>query len=300
MSSFVGEEELKAQQEAEEMREQELLKAYDRTLFCEDPARITELVKNVFVPAQKVLGDVVFYENDDNNIKWSLQTLSTSATALTIVEGLLSHRMQSGLLAGIFADENSAEFKVLPSNTPVLKNTAFLGKIKDMKMVNDIKENVIRLARIDTSEESANLALFAEPINANLPQAECFCIALINLSDLQMANLKKASKVKKVSDKVAKRVENFNTSTYGVMKIGLEGVVAPSMEVVGKSAGLVAGTLGVATFKAGASFVEEVTNSVANADLRNCSQVKGIKHNCARIAAQFGKNDADSSFSFNF
>lgn len=300
LNDFVSQEEMEAQEAEQERMQNEALSQYDRILYCADEARIIELVNNVFAPAQNFDPNNMFYEASGNYIKWSLQALSMNMAQFIVVEGLLSHRMKSGLLADMYASEAMDAFKVLPSNVPALKNTAFLGKIKDMKTVEDIKENVVRVAGIPVDETSENVAVFAEPLNPALPQLQGFCIALINLTDIQMSNLRKASKTKKVSDKMQKVAENFNTSTYSIAKMGLEGVATPAIQMVGKSAGLVAGTMGVATFKASASAVAEVTGAIARADLRNCREVNEIKHNVSKIVQQFGGQSKDDSFSFNF
>ena len=299
VNDFMTEEEMKAQEKEEQQMENEALSQYDRFLYCADTNRIMEIVQNVFMAAQQIDQNNAFFEASDNYIKWSLQALSAVPAQLIVVEGLLSHRMQAGLLGEVYESESLAPFKALPSSVPMLKNTAFLGKIKDMQQVENIKENVIRVAGIDPN--SNQVAVFAEPLNAALPQMTGYCIALISLTDIQMSNLKKASKVKKVSDKMQKASQNFNTSTYGVMKMGLEGVATPALEMAGKSAGLVVGTLGTASFKAGASAIAEITGSVARADLRNCQEVQDIKHNIAVLMQQFGKGkEKDDSFSFNF
>ena len=300
MSQFVSEEEMKQQEEEQQAKENEMLSQYDRTIYCMDPARIAELVQNIFMPAQGLDPENVFFESDECYIKWSIQQLSQNPAQFIVVEGLLSHRMKSGLLVDMYADENMAPFKVLPNGTAILKNTAFLGKIRDLKQVEDIKENVIRMAGIPIDSESDNVAIFAEPMNPMIPGMQGYCIALINLSDQQMNNLKKASKVKKVTDKVQKVSDNFNTSTYGVMKMGLEGVATPAIQMAGKSAGLVAGTMGVATFKGVAGAFAEITDQIAKADVRNCREVKEIKHNVSKIMQQFGKGSKNDSFSFEF
>ena len=300
MNQFMSGEELEQAEMEQQAKENEMLSQYDRSLYCEDPARIAEMVKNIFMTAQNMDPENMFFEADENYIKWSLQSLSANPAMFIVVEGLLSHRMKAGLLVEVYENENMAPFKVLPSGTPILKNTAFLGKIRDMKQVEDIKENVIRMAGIPIDDESENVAVFAEPLNPMIPNMEGLCIALINLTDQQMNNLRKASKVKKVTDRVQKISDNFNTSTYGVMKMGLEGVATPAICMAGKSAGLVAGTLGVATFKGTAGAIAEITDQIAKADVRNCREVKEIKHNVSKIMQQFGRGNKGDSFSFEF
>ena len=143
MSNFVTEEELEQAEKANE--EQEILNAYDRFMYCENSAVIAEIVLNIFEFAQSVQPDNIFYEASDNCIKWSLQSLSKNMTQFVLVEGMLSHRMKAGLLQGVFENEHEKPFTVMPSNADVLKGTAFLGKIKDEKSINNIVENVIKV-----------------------------------------------------------------------------------------------------------------------------------------------------------
>ena len=298
MSQFVTEEELEQAEKANE--EQEILNAYDRFMYCENPAVIAELVLNVFEFAQSVQPDNIFYEASDNYIKWSLQSLSANMSQFVLVEGMLSHRMKAGLLQGVFENEHEKPFTVMPSNADVLKGTAFLGKIKDEKAVNNIVENVIKVAGIPVEGPNAQMTLVREPLNPAMPQMTGFCIILSKLEPQQMSNLKKASKVKKASDKVSKFVNNMSTSGYAITKGALDGIVAPSMEVATKMGGLVVGTLGTSAAKSSMTFVGEVTGALVAADLPHCEQLNVIKSNCAKLALQYGRGNKNDSFSFEF
>ena len=171
LNDFVSQEEMEAQEAEQERLQNEALSQYDRILYCADEARIIELVNNVFAPAQNFDPANMFYEASGNYIKWSLQALSQNPAQFIVVEGLLSHRMKAGLLVDVFENENMAGFKVLPSGTPVLKNTAFLGKVRDLKQVEDIKENVIRMAGIPIDNESENVLFSLFFILSPLPSS---------------------------------------------------------------------------------------------------------------------------------
>lgn len=298
MSNFVTEEELEQAEKANE--EQEILNAYDRFMYCENSAVIAEIVLNVFEFAQSVQPDNIFYEASDNCIKWSLQSLSKNMTQFVLVEGMLSHRMKAGLLQGVFENEHEKPFTVMPSNADVLKGTAFLGKIKDEKSINNIVENVIKVANIPVEGPNAQMTVVQEPLNPAMPQMLGFCIILFNLDNQQMSNLKKASKVKKASDKVSKFVNNMSTSGYAITKGALDGIVAPSMEVATKMGGLIVGSVGTSAVKSGMTFVGEVTGALVQADLPHCEQLNTIKSNCAKLAMQYGRGNKNDSFSFEF
>ena len=300
MSNFVTEEELEQAEQANEQVEQEILNAYDRFMYCENPAVIAELVLNVFEFAQSVQPDNIFYEASDNYIKWSLQAMSANMTQFVLVEGMLSHRMKAGLLQGVFENEHEKPFTVMPSNADILKGTAFLGKIKDQKAVNNIVENVIKVAGIPVEGPNAQMTIVSEPLNPAMPQMLGYCIVLFNLEPQQMSNLKKASKVKKASDKVSKFVNNMSTSGYAITKGALDGIVAPSMEVATKMGGLVLGSVATSTAKSGMTFVGEITGALVQADLPHCEQLNVIKSNCAKLAMQYGKGNKNESFSFEF
>ena len=298
MSNFVTEEELEQAEKANE--EQEILNAYDRFMYCENSAVIAEIVLNVFEFAQSVQPDNIFYEASDNFIKWSLQSLSKNMTQFVLVEGMLSHRMKAGLLQGVFENEHEKPFTVMPSNADVLKGTAFLGKIKDEKSINNIVENVIKVANIPVEGPNAQMNICREPINPATPQMLGFCIILFNLDSQQMSNLKKASKVKKASDKVNKFVSNASTSGYAITKGALDGIVAPSMELATKMGGLVVGSVGTSAVKSSMTFVGEITGALVAADLPHCEQLNTIKSNCAKLALQYGRGNKNDSFSFEF
>lgn len=294
---FVSGDEL---EQAEQANEEQVLEQYDRFLYCEDPNTIAELATNVFGFAQSVDPNNAFFETSDNHIKWSLQAMSNNMTQFVLVEGLLSHRMKAGLLANVYEDENNATFKVMPNNSDILKGTAFLGKLKDKKQVNHIIENVIKVANIPVEGPNAQMTVVQEPMNPNVPNMLGYCIVLFNLEPQQMSNLKRASKVKKASDKMSKFVSNASTAGYATTKAALDGIVAPGMEVATKMGGLVVGSVATSAAKSGMTFVGELTGALVQADLPHCEQLNTIKSNCAKLAMQYGRGNKNDSFSFEF
>ena len=294
---FVSGDEL---EQAEQANEEQVLEQYDRFLYSEDPNTIAELATNVFGFAQSVDPNNAFFETSDNYIKWSLKAMSNNMTQFVLVEGLLSHRMKAGLLANVFADENNATFKVMLSNADVLKGTAFLGKLKDMKQVNHITENVIKVANIPTEGPNSQITVVQEPINPNMPNMLGYCIVLFNLEPQQMSNLKRASKVKKASDKMSKFVSNASTAGYATTKAALDGIVTPGMDLATKMGGLVIGSVATGAAKSGMTFVGELTGALVQADLPHCEQLNTIKSNCAKLAMQYGRGNKNDSFSFEF
>ena len=294
---FVSGDEL---EQAEQANEEQVLEQYDRFLYCEDPNTIAELATNVFGFAQSVDPNNAFFETSDNYIKWSLKAMSNNMTQFVLVEGLLSHRMKAGLLANVYADENNATFKVMLSNADVLKGTAFLGKLKDMKQVNHIIENVIKVANIPVEGPNSQITVVQEPINPNMPNMLGYCIVLFNLEPQQMSNLKRASKVKKASDKMSKFVSNASTAGYATTKAALDGIVTPGMDLATKMGGLVIGSVATGAAKSGMTFVGELTGALVQADLPHCEQLNVIKSNCAKLAQQYSKGRSNDSFSFEF
>ena len=294
---FVSGDEL---EQAEQANEEQVLEQYDRFLYCEDPNTIAELATNVFGFAQSVDPNNAFFETSDNYIKWSLKAMSNNMNQFVLVEGLLSHRMKAGLLANVYEDENNATFKVMLSNADVLKGTAFLGKLKDMKQVNHIIENVIKVANIPVEGPNSQITVVQEPINPNMPNMLGYCIVLFNLEPQQMSNLKRASKVKKASDKMSKFVSNASTAGYATTKAALDGIVTPGMDLATKMGGLVIGSVATGAAKSGMTFVGELTGALVQADLPHCEQLNTIKSNCAKLAMQYGRGNKNDSFSFEF
>ena len=294
---FVSGDEL---EQAEQANEEQVLEQYDRFLYSEDPNTIAELATNIFGFAQSVDPNNAFFETSDNYIKWSLKAMSNNMTQFVLVEGLLSHRMKAGLLANVYEDENNATFKVMPNNSDILKGTAFLGKLKDMKQVNHIIENVIKVANIPVEGPNAQITVVQEPINPNMPNMLGYCIVLFNLEPQQMSNLKRASKVKKASDKMSKFVSNASTAGYATTKAALDGIVTPGMDLATKMGGLVIGSVATGAAKSGMTFVGELTGALVQADLPHCEQLNVIKSNCAKLAMQYGKGNKNDSFSFEF
>lgn len=287
-------------EQAEQANEEQVLEQYDRFLYCEDPAVITELATNVFGFAQSVDPNNAFFETSDNYIKWSLKAMSNNMKQFILVEGLLSHRMKAGLLANVYEDENNATFKVMPNNSDILKGTAFLGKLKDMKQVNHIVENVIKVANIPVEGPNAQMTVVQEPMNPNVPNMLGYCIVLFGLEPQQMSNLKRASKVKKASDKMSKFVSNASTSGYAITKGVMTGIVDPSMQLATKMGGMVLGNLATSTAKSGMTFIGEMSEALVQADLPHCEELQKIKSNCSKLAVQYGRQNKNDSFSFEF
>lgn len=298
MSQFVTEEELEQAEAVNE--EQEVLNVYDRFMFSEDTNTIKEITKNVFMVAQSVDPNNAFFEANDNEIKWSMQALSSNMAQFMMVEGLLSHRMKAGLLVNVFADENHASFTVLPGNAEILKGTGFLNGLKDMKAVNHVIDNVIKVAGIPCDPESGNVLVFEEPLNAVTPLMTGFCIGLFGLDTQQMSNLKRASKVKKTADRVQKAVNNFNTTGVALTKATMDGIVTPGMQVASRVGGIVGSSLLVGTAKSAMTIADEFTGAIARADLPHSKEVASIKSNVATIMSQYGRGNKNDSFSFEF
>ena len=294
---FVSGDEL---EQAEQANEEQVLEQYDRFLYCEDPNTIAEIATNVFGFAQSVDPNNAFFETSDNYIKWSLKAMSNNMTQFVLVEGLLSHRMKAGLLANVYEDENNATFKVMPNNSDILKGTAFLGKLKDMKQVNHIIENVIKVANIPVEGPNSQITVVQEPINPNMPNMLGYCIVLFGLEPQQMSNLKRASKVKKASDRVNKFVSNASTSGYAITKGVMTGIVDPSMQLATKMGGMVLGNLATSTAKSGMTFIGEMSEALVQADLPHCEELQKIKSNCSKLAVQYGRQNKNDSFSFEF
>ena len=294
---FVSGDEL---EQAEQANEEQVLEQYDRFLYSEDPNTIAELATNVFGFAQSVDPNNAFFETSDNFIKWSLKAMSNNMTQFVLVEGLLSHRMKAGLLANVYEDENNATFKVMPNNSDILKGTAFLGKLKDMKQVNHIIENVIKMANIPVEGPNSQITVVQEPINPNMPNMLGYCIVLFGLEPQQMSNLKRASKVKKASDKMSKFVSNASTSGYAITKGVMTGIVDPSMQLATKMGGMVLGNLATSTAKSGMTFIGEMSEALVQADLPHCEELQKIKSNCSKLAVQYGRQNKNDSFSFEF
>ena len=294
---FVSGDEL---EQAEQANEEQVLEQYDRFLYCEDPNTIAELATNVFGFAQSIDPNNAFFETSDNYIKWSLKAMSNNMKQFVLVEGLLSHRMKAGLLANVYEDENNATFKVMLSNADVLKGTAFLGKLKDMKQVNHIIENVIKVANIPVEGPNSQITVVQEPINPNMPNMLGYCIVLFGLEPQQMSNLKRASKVKKASDKMSKFVSNASTSGYAITKGVMTGIVDPSMQLATKMGGMVLGNLATSTAKSGMTFIGEMSEALVQADLPHCEELQKIKSNCSKLAVQYGRQNKNDSFSFEF
>ena len=165
----------------EEVVEVETKLAYDRCLYCADTNRITELVKNVFVPVIRVDSnneEIVFYESNDNYIKWDTKAMDLQQ--LQIIEGLLAHRKQVGLLADMYTDEMEKPLMTVNTNAPLLQGCVYLGGLKDEKQVNMILDKVVRVANIPV-EDNDKILIFKEAMSANMPQAETFVLLLTDL-----------------------------------------------------------------------------------------------------------------------
>ena len=297
---FVDGDKLQDAEKDIEEKTNEILMTYNRFLYSENPDTIAELVVNVFELAQSIDPQNIFYEATEDRIKWSTQALSANMSQFVLVEGLLTHRFKAGLLVNVFENEMGTTVKVLPANSDILKGTAYLGGLKDMKQVNHIVENVIQVANIPTEGPNSQMTVVQEPLNPAMPQMTGYCIVLFGLEPQQMSNLKRASKVKKASEKMSKFVSNASTAGYATTKAALDGIVTPGMDLATKMGGLVIGSVATGAAKSGMTFVGELTGALVQADLPHCEQLNTIKSNCAKLAMQYGRGNKNDSFSFEF
>ena len=284
----------------EEVVEVETKLAYDRCLYCADTNRITELVKNVFVPVIRVDSnneEIVFYESNDNYIKWDTKAMDLQQ--LQIIEGLLAHRKQVGLLADMYTDEMEKPLMTVNTNAPLLQGCVYLGGLKDEKQVNMILDKVVRVANIPV-EDNDKILIFKEAMSANMPQAETFVLLLTDLTPEEMINLKRSSKVKKTADKVNKVTNQINTVGFALTKTVVDDIGVKAMESTAKIGGAIIGGAVVGTFKGATTGVNEVLHSITQADLGNYAPYQEMKSNAKQLWKSFSKSGNNDSYSFNF
>lgn len=273
---------------------------YDRSIYCADSNRIEELVNNVFAPAllQDENGeDIMFFESTENAIKWDSSKMQL--IQLIQVEGLLAHRKASNLLTDMYTDENETALLTVPSNAPFLKNTCFLGGLKDKKQVAYVLENVVRVAGINI-EDNNKIASFVEPINASTPQALQFVLVLIDLTNEELSNLKISSKTRKAADKVKKATDKLSTIGFSTTKVLMDEVVVNATRTAGKLGGAVVGGSINATAFAACEFGNELFASLNNANIKESECYTGLKKGAAKFMQSIKKTNKDDSYNFNF
>ena len=279
---------------------------YDRSIYCEDSDRITELVKNLFIPliCKDSNGeDVIYYEHSDQCIKWNTQLLvgnNNNIKALILLEGLLAHRKATGLMTDMYTDETQKPLLTMDTKNELFNNFVVLGNINDEKMLKDISENVLRAANINV-DNNEDIIVLKECISAKLPNAEKYVLCMTNLTEEQMSSLKQASHVNKAVRKVSKITSKLNTTTYSLAKNVSEGIVTPLAESGAKLGGLAASTAITASFKAASTGVNEVLHNVNKADLKNYEPYQEAKKNAKELWASLTKRESrNSSYDFNF
>ena len=227
-----------------------------------------EILDNVFKP---VLGEelegVEVLDNDPNKlIKYDLESLTFNQAR--IIEALLYNRKADGLLENIYANEEVTQnFEVLDGSSELLLGS-FEITVENEARAKEIIDDVFKSAGV------YNVHVSMKPV---APGMFTFCkisLLAVGLTEDQIKLLNRTTSMKSVGLKTKKLVQSATTTGYSSAKIVANDIVTPLAECAGKYAGLTTSTAVKATYKAGATFADEVFSNITREEFTEYEPAK--------------------------
>lgn len=219
-------------------------------------ATMQEILENVFEP---VLGEeltgVEVIDNDPNKlVKYDLEAMSFEQAR--IIEALLYNRKADGLLENVYADEDlSQAFEVLDGDSELLIGS-FEITVENEAKAKEIIDDVFKAANV------YDIHISRKPV---APGMFSFCkisLLAVGLTADQISLLNRTTSMKSVGLKTKKLVKTATTTGYASAKVVANDIVTPIAECAGKYSGLVASTGIKASYKAGATFADEMLSNL--------------------------------------
>lgn len=215
-----------------------------------------EILANVFLP---VLGEnCQCLEAMDNNdvklIKYDLEAMDFNQAR--IIEALLYNRKADGLLENVFADDKLTQaFEVFAEDSELLVGS-FEITVENEARAKEIIDDVFKSAGV------YNVHVSMKPVAPNMFSFCKVSLLAVGLTADQVSLLNRTTSMKSLGLKTKKMVETATTTGYASAKVVANDIVTPLAECAGKYAGLTASTGIKATYKAGATFADEIFSNI--------------------------------------
>lgn len=244
-----------------------------RTLKMSAPY-IDEIYKNIFIPLglTEETGLIRIDPSDDNSdltLCWDTVNLSLEEDdedlfieetnyKASLIEALLYGRYQDGLMPGA-RDINGDKYRVLGAENPIITQsfemTVDFNK-KDVDEAVNLIKDAIKLPP-DSYNEIFISKRPASPDTTGFNTPKCSVI-IINRSNEEMSNLSTAFKTERFGRKVNKAINKSSQTVYGTAKMVGQKIMIPGAEVLGMTAGTLAGataqSIGVAAVEGANEF----------------------------------------------
>ena len=215
-----------------------------------------EILNNVFLPVIGENSECIEVIDNENNklIKYDIDKMTDRQARL--IETLLYSRKADGLLENVYSDNAlSQAFEVLDENNKLLVGSFEVG-VETESRAKEIIRDVFQPANV------YDVHVSSKPIAPGMYNFCKLSLLAVGLSEEQMKMLNRASSVKGVGIKTRQLVNSVTTTGYTSAKIIANDIINPLAECAGKYAGLTASTAVKATYKAGATFADEVLSNI--------------------------------------
>ena len=241
-----------------------------------------ELVTNVFAPLAEAGADTYFetamstMDDGSNKVLLSYDHDVMTDDQIRAVEALLYIRHSDGLMEGVFVDDTMQKTYVPLDSSSAILEGAFELTASSEKEMNELYNDIFKASDI------YDVHVSRKPVAPGMLSFTCFSMLAVGLTVEEINKLDKCTSTKKLGKKARKFLDTLSTRTYASASIISKDIIEPGAEVVAKLGGLATATAVNATFKAGATFADEV--------LKNCDKQEFANYEPYQRAKQGFKN----------
>jgi hypothetical protein len=236
---------------------------------------VKELIDNVLEP---LVGEHLMVAENDNETACTWETDSIPEVYVRMLETLLYHRAQEGLLDNI-------NFEVMED---LLEGTYHVVT-NDMGKAQSIVKDVFKTAGVSDSK----IFMGKQPLAQDMLNFSCYVVLAVGLTVEEEKAINASFAVKKFGAKVSKTIGTVGTAAHGSSKIIMKDIIEPAAKISGRVGGTIASGAINATASGLLAFTDEFTGDLK---LREIAKSEEAGRIASRFKSLFNKNgDAGST-----
>lgn len=235
---------------------------------------IGEIIANILLP---IVEENLMVVDTETETACTWETDELHELHVRIIETMLYHRKQAGLLEGV-------NFEVCEDS--ILEGSYHVVTTDPLK-ANSIVDDVFKTAGVS----EAKIYTCKQPLALDMINFSTYAVLAVGLTPEEEKAINTSFNVKKFGAKVSKTVQTVGTAAHGSAKIVMKDIVTPTAEIAGKLGGTVAAGTVNAGFKGAVTFADEFTSTVSIKELKEYEPTQRLM---GRVKSLFNKGrDAD-------
>lgn len=234
---------------------------------------IGEIIVNVLQP---IVGEGLMVVDNESETACVWETDELHELHVRMIETMLYHRKQAGLLEGVVFDV--CEDSILEGSYHIVTT--------DPLKANSIVDDVFKTAGVS----EAKIFMCKQPLALDMINFSTYAVLAVGLTPEEEKAINTSFNVKKFGAKVSKTVQTVGTAAHGSAKIVMKDIVTPTAEIAGKLGGTVAAGTFNAGFKGCVTFADEFTSTVSIKELKEYEPTQRL---VGRVKSLFNKGKSD-------